>query len=285
MRPHSTRPHSMRLHSLRRHALAFALCLLAAAPAAARIAVEDLYRGQAITTGQMPENRGPAFARTFVDVLVKVSGDPALMEDPRVEKEAAQAASYVRAFRYRDRLEGKPIHDEQGTRDRPHDLTVDFDPPKIDAFLESLGRKPWDGNRPVLAVLLAVRIGGNDYVLAADAERGRDQRDAFAAASRRIGVPVVIPAEAVLAEGSVTAAALRGHGPSDPDAVARAAGADHPLVGTMDFSDADHGWVVTWRLRSGGRETTWQVRGVNFDEAFRNGLRGSARVLSGNGHP
>ena len=33
----------------------------------------------------------------------------------------------VEAFRYRDRMEGIPIHDEQGSHDRPHDLTTIFE--------------------------------------------------------------------------------------------------------------------------------------------------------------
>ncbi len=38
----------------------------------------------------------------------------------------SQAASFVQSFSYQDRLPGKPIHDEQGTYDRPpqSDLSV-----------------------------------------------------------------------------------------------------------------------------------------------------------------
>jgi len=35
-----------------------------------------------------------------------------------------EARDFVRAFSYRDQFFGKPIRDEQGTRDRPFDLTV-----------------------------------------------------------------------------------------------------------------------------------------------------------------
>ena len=51
------------------------------------------------------------------------------------DKMLAAAGDYVASFTYRDRLEGIPIHDEQGTYDRPHDLTVNVDPAKIDAAL------------------------------------------------------------------------------------------------------------------------------------------------------
>jgi hypothetical protein len=78
----------------------------------------------------------------FEDVLVKVSGDATILSDRRFEALAAVAGQYVSTFSYRDRLEGKPVHDEQGTYDRPHFLTCQFDPQKIDGVLKMLGRKP-----------------------------------------------------------------------------------------------------------------------------------------------
>src|SRR5258708_31221082 len=87
-------------------------------------------------------------------------------------------------------MKGTPVHDEQGTRDRPFALTVAFDPPKIDAALRSLGRAPWPEPRPRLAVLLDVRDATAAYVLAEDGERAPGQRQALAApaAKRRTAV-------------------------------------------------------------------------------------------------
>ena len=97
-----------------RRLLAAAAVLLAGA--AARAAeVDDLYVARAFVTGQGEVNRTAAFASTMAKVLVKVSGDPLLFGDPRVAALAAQAGGMVTGFRYRDRLEGIPNHDEQGT--------------------------------------------------------------------------------------------------------------------------------------------------------------------------
>ena len=115
---------------------------------AAAAAIGDLYQAQAIVTGQGEVDRRRGFSLCFLEVMVKVSGDPRLFGDRRVAIMAARAGTFVDTFRYRDRMAHKPINDEQGTRDRPHDLTVDFDTAKIDAALQSLGRKPWTGERP-----------------------------------------------------------------------------------------------------------------------------------------
>jgi len=57
------------------------------------------------------------------------------------------------------------------------------------------------------------------------------------------------------------------------------------LVGDLRWSDAALGWVATWNVEVNGRRYRWSVNGVNYDEAFRNAVRGGARVLSGNGDP
>ena len=58
-----------------------------------------------------------------------------------------------------------------------------------------------------------------------------------------------------------------------------------PLVGDLRWSDAALGWIANWRLAVNGGGHRWSVSGVNYDEAFRNAVRGAARVLSSNGGP
>ena len=66
------------------------------------------------------------------DVLVKVSGDPTILDDRRLPALAAHAADYATGLDHRDRMSGIAHHDEQGSSDRPYNLTVRFDPARID---------------------------------------------------------------------------------------------------------------------------------------------------------
>jgi hypothetical protein len=247
--------------------------------------VENLYRAQAIVTGQGGESRDIGLAEALEDVLVKVSGDPRLTDEPRVAVLADKAPMFVDAFRYRDRMAGIPVHDEQGTRDRPYDLIADFNPAKVDAALRSLGRAPWTGPRPRLAVFLGVRIGGAEYVLASDGDRGRDQRDALAAEADRLGMPTMLPSEAALTEGNLTVETLFTAEPAHLDAIARAVGGDSALVGRLTWSDEALGWLSDWRLAENGESHSWRNSGGSFDQAFHKGIGGAARILSGNGEP
>ena len=170
----------------------------------AAAAADDLYQARTIVTGQGEESGAVGFADCLQQVLVKVSGDPRLSGDPRIAALAGQAGTFVAVFDYRDRMAGIPVHDEQGTRDRPYDLTVSFDPAKVDAALRSLGREPWRGPRPRVAVLLGVRLAGATYVLAGDGARGRDQREALMAAAARFGIPMALPDEAAVEESDLS---------------------------------------------------------------------------------
>lgn len=247
--------------------------------------LDDIYTTRAIVTGQDERNRPLGFKLCFADVLVKVSGDASIVTDRRFEALAAAAGQYVSTFSYRDRFEGKPVHDEQGTYDRPHFLTCQFDPQKIDDLLKTLGRKPWPEPRPRLVMMLVVHGRTNSGVLSSDGAFDPDMREALANAALRYGLTVRLPSAATLQSNQIgldTAAAI----PADRlSRIAKESGSDLPLVGELRWSDAALGWVATWRLETNGRRLRWSVSGVNYDEAFRNAVRGVARVLSGNGKP
>ncbi len=262
---------------------------------AAGTELDELYQAQTVVTGQGEANRAFGFALCFKDVLVKVSGDLRLMREVRVEPLAGKAGAFVRDFRYHDQLSGHPVRDEQGTRDRPYDLIVDFDPVKIDALLRSLGREPWTVSRPRLVVFLGVRNGANTFMLSGDDGRSpqqRDalgaaalQRDALVAAAWRRGMPIVLPDEAVVAGIGLNFETLPSANLQSLDAAAKKIGGDLALAGRMVFHEKALHWTADWRLSAPGKTFKWQDRSVTFDEAFRNAMGGAAQILSGHGQP
>jgi uncharacterized protein len=245
----------------------------------------DVYTTRAVVTGKDERNRPLGFKLCFEDVLIKASGDASIVSDKRFERLAAGAGQYVSTFSYRDRLEGKPVHDEQGTYDRPHFLTCRFDPQKIDSVLKTLGRKPWLGHRPRLVMLVAVHGRKNSGILSNDGIFDPDMREALANATQRYGLTISLPSVATLQSNQIGIKTA----PMTPGdrllRIAELSDSELPLVGDLRWSDAALGWIATWSLEASGRRHHWSVSGVNYDEAFRNAVRGAARVLSGNGEP
>jgi hypothetical protein len=252
--------------------------------AAADAGADELYEAQAIVTGQREPERLRALPDCLEDVLVKASGDPRLIGDRRLLPLKANAAEFAVSFRYHDRMSGIPVHDEQGTRDRPYDLIVSFDAAKIDGALRSLGLEPWTGPRPRLALFVGVQNGPVPYVLTSDGERGLEQRLSLEAAAQKRGISILLPNSGMLAAAGVRFDRLGAIDLERWTALGKDAGGDGALVGTLFWIEQEFGWRADWRLVWQG-DHRWQIRGVTFDVAFRKAMEGSAQILSGHGDP
>ena len=245
----------------------------------------DLYRAKVTVTGQGEANRIIGFAVGLEDVLIKVSGAQKLSGDRRLAAYKSKAKDLVTGFSYRDQFSGKPIRDEQGTRDRPYDLTVEFEESKIDDTLKALGLRPWLSHRSRLAVFVEMEQGPRNYIVTADGPQSDLQRDALLAAADRRGMDVVLPGAAALAKSNISGAELRTAPFPALAPVAAEAGGEVVLVGRLLWDDQELGWATQWRMDWGDRTHSWQDRDVTFDEAFRRGIGGAAQILSGNGDP
>ena len=239
----------------------------------------------AIVTGQGDANRIIGFAACFQDVLIKVSGALKLEGDPRPSAYKSNSADFASSYSYHDQMSGTPKRDEQGTRDRPYDLIVDFDAAKIDAVLAALGLKPWLVRRPVLAVFVEMEQGARKYIVTSDEKRSDLQRESLLAAASKRGIGIVLPSAASLAKAGVALEEVTAIAPAAVAAVAAGQGGELALIGHLVWSDQELGWTTAWQLDALGRLHRWRLNGVTFDEAFRRGLGGAAQILSGNGDP
>jgi uncharacterized protein len=262
--------------------LVVALVCCAAAKASA---ADDLYRAQTIITGQGEANRIIGFAACLEDVLIKVSGALKLAGDPRLDAYKSRARDFVSAYDYHDQMSGKPKRDEQGTRDRPYDLIVDFDAKKIDDVLGGLGLKPWSSQRPRLGVFVEIEQGARKFIVTSDARQSELQRESLVAAAAKRGMTIALPDAAALAKSNIDGAEVMTMSSAAWTPVVAAEGADVALLGHLTWNDSDLGWVTEWRMDWQDRPHRWQLRGVTFDEAFRRGIGGAAQILSGNGDP
>src|SRR5260370_2989423 len=182
-------------------------------------------------------------------------------------------------------MSGTATADEQGTRDRPYDLIVDFDEKKIDDLLKAIGITRWLSRRPVLSVVVEMEQGPRKYMVTADAERSAAPRDSLVAAAARRGMTMVLRSVAALAKSSINGVELTAVPPSTWASRAAEQGGEVALLGRLLWDDHELGWATEWQMEWQGRPHRWQLRGVTFDEAFRRALGGAAQILSDNGDP
>ena len=244
----------------RRLWLALLVCLATMRPAAAGDDHAALYRAVTIVTGTDEPERSRGFAACMREVLVKLSGDPALTRTPGMDDLAGRAGDFVITFDYRDRMAGIPVHDEQGTRERPHYLSVEFSPAKTDAALRSLGGEPWL-DRPVLSLDIMVDNGARRFPLVREGAFGRDQRAALVEAAERLGLPISFPQPQRISE------------------------AEPVLAGTLIWHPDKLEWSSRWSLTHAGEPRGWVITASSFDAVFRDALGRAVADLAAGARP
>ncbi len=247
----------------------------------------DLYAGRTIITGQRDETRIPGFKAALLDVAKKVSGDQTLTADQIETIVHGNIKLFVQDFTDHDRMEDIPIHDEQGTRDRSFELLINFVPSRVNALLHSLGQKPWTERRPSVLVLVSINSATHSYILSEDEddETGAEQRDAFKAAAWQTGLPLILPAPALVKSARLATESMDQIPPAQLSELARQAQADVVMTGHLIWVGGSNGWKADWALQDGQGQHRWQIEGTNFDGAFRNAMRGAAQILSKHGEP
>lgn len=230
-------------------------------------AASDLYEAETIVTGTEEPERTRGFRQGLRDVVVKLTGDADAADDPRLAPSLDAPHGFVARFEYEDRMKGIPVHDEQGTRERPHYLRMTFDEAAMDAALSDIGLSVWR-DRPEIAIWLAIETADGGYVLHTRGPEGYGQRAALEEIAARRGLPIRLPPpDAAIDYADVVAR---------PEALPPA---ELRLIGHLALAPRGY-WAIDWRLEADGMAEGWSLDGVTFDDALKSGLARTAARLS-----
>ena len=255
-------------------------CLTIAAAAHAEAARaqqdSDLYKAVAFVTGTQEPERSRGFRDGLEQALIKLTGRADLAGSPRLARYLDQSAGFIASFNYEDRMKGIPVHDEQGTRERPHFLRIVFTKSMLDNVLAELSLTKWPVPRPRLAVLLAVDVPKGSFVLTRTGEHGYGQREVLKSVSKKRAIPITFPAD----DERISVSDIESNRTKHIARAARSAGGKCPLSGTLKLDAEGVYWKMRWILRCRGKSSNWSLNGVTYDIALASGLEESARILS-----
>jgi len=256
--------------------LAIVFIVLYQCPPGIAAEVENLYGSQAIVTGTEEPERTRGFGAALRDVLVKLTGNATLARDRRLDALCAQPHRFVDHFEYEDRMKNIPVHDEQGTRERPHYLRVVFKKTEIDAALRRLHLPKWGPDRPLIAVWLGIRTARASYVLTSSGPNGYGQRAVLVETAVRRGLAIWLPpaGQSAVQFDQVAAGNIEALKAASPETGAL-------LVGTLSIAPGGY-WDIAWTLHHSTEAENWTLSNVSFDRALEDGLQTSALILSGN---
>lgn len=142
--------------------------------------VSDLYRATVPVAGAEEADRDVALRQALGQVLVKLSGDRTLLDNPRVKAKLAQAEKLVEQFEYQTRP-----HDEQRL------LVVSFDEDAVKQLLRDFGIAQWSNARPTLLIWIVLDAEAKQTIINRIEQPTEANTLSIEAATR--GLPVLFP--------------------------------------------------------------------------------------------
>ncbi|RJF84788.1 DUF2066 domain-containing protein [Azospirillum cavernae] len=269
-----------------RHVLTAALVLSTASLLAQAAEVGPLHEGEAVVTGQDDgAERRRGLAEAMAQVIVRLTGDDALLDDARTAFLRDHPADFVTTLTYEDRLARKKVMDEQGTRERSFRLRVAFDAARVDAALTDAGLRLWQGERPTVLVLLTIRDSGGTFTLSRAGTRGIGQREALMAAAAWRALPLALPIMDP-EDAAVIRAGDGGIGPAAVTALCRRYGVDRLLLGRLELTDAGL-WRSRWSFDAFSNDAADPAPlpggasdGLTFDRAIHQAIAAGGRWMA-----
>ncbi|MEX1196298.1 MAG: DUF2066 domain-containing protein [Pseudohongiellaceae bacterium] len=212
------------------------------------LSVEGLYEAEIPVEGQSEAERNRAYREGLAQVLVKASGQPGVLQHPRVRSAMSDAAGYVEEVSYRTALT-TPIPEPGEPMPAPVQqafLTLRLSEDAVEALLLDTDSGVWDRNRPAVLLWLVVQeVSGQRRLLSSDS--GHPALSVVNQFSRERAVPFQIPLLDLTDRRALSVEQVWG---LDEEAIREASaryGASTILAGRM-LETADGGYVGAWQF-------------------------------------
>lgn len=205
--------------------------------------LSTLYQVREAVSSQQPAERDAALSRALDTLVVRLTGDPAALQNPAVVELRKNPQQLISQYSYQN--------------GPPQVLQVDFDPLSSERSLRQAGLSLWGANRPaILAWWLNETSDGSTLV--GDAQSGAPLlRDA----AQHRGLPLLLPLADLDEQLLATAENLSANQPTALQDASARYGADALL--TVQAREADGQWQAQWRLWLGDSREQGTAQGAD----------------------
>ena len=237
--------------------------------------VEGLYQAKVLVVGQTREERLEAYPAALAQVMVKLTGNQAVPEMPRLSGFMARAVSLVQQFHYEEMLTTTPALIEAGYK---RQLVVKFDGDAISRALIDAEVPLWGRTRSEVLLWLAVEDRQARYLLAANTLAELESH--LNEQSTRRGLPLILPLMDLEDQMKLGFADVWGDFRQNILSASQRYGVDSVLVGRL-IRTSDGIWQARWSLHHTAAESEYWSGDVNDQvEALTLGVDGAADLVS-----
>lgn len=247
--------------------LAFLLFLLPAiAPA---VTGQELFEAEVPVSSQQPAERASAMKQALSEVLVRVTGQRELPQQPAGRALLDGAGNYVQQYRY------FTVPDSEPPR---LIMRVRFDGEALRQALREQGVAFWgDAERPDTLVWLAVEDRGRRYIVAEKDETPAGQQ--LEQASRQRGIPLLFPLMDLEDQSKVRFSDLWGGFFDHAREASQRYNPQAILIGRLNRSPTGS-WVARWNLLVAGSPSSWTNSDNQLAAVLSDGIDNVADTLS-----
>ncbi|MDH5426018.1 MAG: DUF2066 domain-containing protein [Gammaproteobacteria bacterium] len=255
------------------------LLLLNSAPVTATV-VEHLYEAEFAVSDQTRKTRHEIFQKAFQQVLLKVVGSSVVLGNPLIHEARSHVLKYVSQFRYLE-LPNDFVQ-PAATREAPvpelfnNILWIKFDIGEVNKLLKNSQLPVWSKLRPETLVWIAVRDGGQRYVL-----RQRDKspiKDEIEKAAKLRGLPIIWPEYDEADRMRLSFVDLWGGFWDNVLTVSRRYQKESVLVGRYLWGAGE--WQVEWDLLINQHQKNWQIHSNELDLLSTSGVDKASDLVS-----
>lgn len=151
--------------------------------------VGGLYEATVPVKNQGDTERRQALHKAMWQVLVKLTGDSAIVDNEQAKPLINEAQNYIQQYRYQEAASGAE-NNQPDLR-----LWVSFDPAAVNAALQRQGITTWGRERPATLIWLAVEGADERQLVGMEqsAADGENYLDPITRQARERGLPLLLP--------------------------------------------------------------------------------------------
>lgn len=206
-----------------------------------------------------------AIGEGFAEVLVRLSGNPAIMTIPAIQDSFSKAGSYVSSYSYQEAI------DENSKQQLS--LKMIFNERALSRLLQKVGQPVWSHQRPQTLVVLAAPQNGAVIIVSNDAEG--EWVDSIRSAAAKHGLPILLPLSDLEDQAILADDFSQGLSVSARSAFTTRYHVQNILFGALNDTVPEAN--IHWQLWMGDSSSQWITTGktlqemtvAGFDHLFR----------------
>lgn len=221
---------------------------------ACAVRMSSLYQASIPVASQSAEERNQVIPQVLSQVLIKVTGNNQVMNNPNLKTYLTGSNNLVEEFSY-----------TSTSGPKPYLLQLNFDPDGIDKLLQDAGVATWGQNRPLILVWLEREIPGKSPALVNN-DMSDDTITFLKQNADRRGLPIIFPVMDVTDLNLVSANDIANMAMPKLTTAAKRYESDAILIGRL--IRVPTGFNTQWRLVLGNDQWNWTVTGATIADVM-----------------